>query len=228
MSPRTVVSTFRLPRPTASSISRLAPKKRSCTTVAAKTFSPPAAGCGRTRSGRTSSRTRVPGGCDRAGTARRPIGVSTASAGDDLAVEQVGAADEVRDEGVRRMVVDLLRRGDLHQAPVAQHGDAVGERQRLVLVVGDEQRGDVLPLLDAPDLVAHREAGRRVERRQRLVEQQRTRLEHQRAGERDALLLAAGELARQPVAETGEVDQLQHRLRTPLALAHVDLRTRSG
>ncbi len=66
--------------------------------------------------------------------------------------------------------------------------------------------------LDAPDLVAHRHPRRGVERRQRLVEQQRVRLEHQRASERDALLLAAGELRRQPLGEPAEADLLEHRV----------------
>src|SRR3546814_848216 len=39
-----------------------------------------------------------------------------------------------------------------------------------------------------------------VEIGERLVEQQNRRLQHQRAGDRDALLLAAGELAGQPLA----------------------------
>src|SRR3712207_8831774 len=34
----------------------------------------------------------------------------------------------------------LLGRAHLHHAPVAHDRDAVGERQRLLLVVGDEQR----------------------------------------------------------------------------------------
>ena len=44
-------------------------------------------------------------------------------------------------------------------------------------------------------LAAHLQAQELVERRQRLVEQQHARVGDQRAGERDALLLAAGELA---------------------------------
>ena len=54
---------------------------------------------------------------------------------------------------------------------------------------------------------------RGVERRQRLVEQQRVRLEHQRAAERDALLLAAGELRRQALGESAEADLIEHRQR---------------
>ena len=49
----------------------------------------------------------------------------------------------------------------------------------------------------------------RVERRERLVEQQHRRLDRQRAGDRDALLLAAGELVRVAVGGLREAHQLQ-------------------
>ena len=176
MGPRTVVSISRLPSPTANSTSRLAPKNRSWTTARREHVLAAAARAGLDALGaqqQAHPRARRPRPCG--GVTRRPSGVSTTSGRDDVAVDQVGAADEARDEAVGGTVVDLLRRGHLHQPAVAQHDDAVGERQRLVLVVGDEQRRDVLPLLDAPDLVAHRQPRRRVERRQRLVEQQRAR-----------------------------------------------------
>ena len=48
--------------------------------------------------------------------------------------------------------------------------------------------------LDAADLIAQLHAHLRVERRERLVEQQHARAGDERAGERDALLLAAREL----------------------------------
>ena len=95
------------------------------------------------------------------GVARRPSGVSTASGAERPAVDQIGAADEVGDEGIGRRVVDLVRRRRLHEAALAHHDHAIGERQRFVLVVRDEQRGDVLLALDAPDLVAHRRSASR-------------------------------------------------------------------
>ena len=49
-----------------------------------------------------------------------------------------------------------------------------------------------------------------VERRQRLVEQQHPRPLGERARERDALALAAGELVRLAGAEAVELDQRQH------------------
>ena len=59
----------------------------------------------------------------------------------DAAFEHVGAADEIEHVRRRRRAVDLVGRADLLDAAVAQHHDAVGQLQRLFLVVGDEQRG---------------------------------------------------------------------------------------
>ena len=60
------------------------------------------------------------------------------------------------------------------------------------------------------DFLAQRHAHLGVERRQRLVEQQQLRLRRQRAGQRHALLLAAGKLVGIAVAELRQLDELQH------------------
>ena len=140
----------------------------------------------------------------------------------DGRLEQVGAADEARDESVGRTIVERRRRVDLHEPAAAHDGDAIAERQRLVLVVRDQQRRDALVALQRADLVAQRDARPGVERGQRLVEQERARLEHQRARQRHALLLAAGELARQPVRQRRQSHALQHRARAPAPLRLVD------
>ena len=73
----------------------------------------------------------------------------------------------------------------------------------------DEDAGDVQlvvqPAQPAAQLLAH--LG--VERAERLVQQQHLRLDRQRAGQRDALALAAGELVRIAVGEPVELHQLQ-------------------
>ncbi len=86
-----------------------------------------------------------------------------------------------------RILLDLAARHD---------GDPVRDRERLVLVVGHEHGRDADALLDLPDVLAHAHAQLRVEVRERLVEEQQLRLEHERSGERDALLLAAGDARR--------------------------------
>ena len=89
------------------------------------------------------------------------------------------------------------------------HADPVGHRQRLGLVVGDEDGGDAELELDPADLLAQLHPHLGVQRRQRLVEQQHLRRDGQRAGQGHPLLLAAGELVRVPVAAVGQADQLQ-------------------
>ena len=56
-------------------------------------------------------------------------------------------------------------------------------------------------LLQFADVLAHAPAQLGVEVRQRLVEEQHLRLQHERAGDRDALLLAAGEFGRRALLE---------------------------
>ena len=50
----------------------------------------------------------------------------------------------------------------------------------------------------------------RIERRGRLVEQQHLGVGDEHRGDRDALLLAAGELVRRPVGEAGDLEHRQH------------------
>ena len=75
--------------------------------------------------------------------------------------------------------------------------------------MGDEDAGDVelvvQPAQPAAQLLAH--LG--VERAERLVEQQHLGLDGQRAGQRDALALAAGELGREAVGQPVELHQPQ-------------------
>ena len=114
----------------------------------------------------------------------------------DTAGEPVDGAQEAVGESGGRLLVDLLRRAHLLDLALVHHHDAVGHLQRLFLVVGDEDRGDVQlvvqPAQPAPQLLAH--LG--VERAERLVQQQHLRLDRQRARQRHALPLAAGELRR--------------------------------
>ena len=75
----------------------------------------------------------------------------------------------------------------------------------------DERDADVV--LDRLQLELHLLAQLEVERAERLVEEQDLRLVDERAGEGDALLLAAGELPRLPPLEAVQVDELEDRTR---------------
>ena len=125
--------------------------------------------------------------------------------------EHVDLADEIRDEGACRIAIDLLRSADLLDSALIHHDDLVGHGQRFLLIVRDHDGGHAEPLLQRADLAAQAQAFQRIERGQRLVQQQEPRRSRQGAGQRDALLLAAGELPgilRPRIGQSDELEQL--------------------
>ena len=98
-------------------------------------------------------------------------------------------------KAVRGRVVKLLRRADLLELAGIHHRDLVRHDERFRLVVRDVDEGRRELMLQQLQLDLHALAQLQVERAERLVEQQHVRLEHHAARDRDALLLAAGELA---------------------------------
>ena len=80
--------------------------------------------------------------------------------------------------------------------PRRHHADAVGQHRRLVERMRDQQHGRAGLAPQPQQLVAHQQPGLLVERAERLVEQDQPRLQHQRAGDADALAHAAGQLRR--------------------------------
>ena len=119
-------------------------------------------------------------------------------------------ADEAGDERVRRAFVEIdRRRGLLDPAAVQQH-DLVGHRHRLDLIVRDVDHRDAQRALQVADLGAHVLPQLRIEIRQRLVHQADRRLGDDRPAERDALLLAAGELRRLAVEQLREPEEVGH------------------
>ena len=113
------------------------------------------------------------------------------------------------DEARARAIVDVARRTDLVDPAGVHHGDAVGHRHRLFLVVRHEDQRDAELLLQLLELELHALAQLAVERGERLVAQQHARPDHDRARQRDALLLAAGELRRTAILVALERDLAQ-------------------
>ena len=103
----------------------------------------------------------------------------------------IHVADEFGDELVARRGVDLVRRADLDQLARAHDADAVGHHHRLLETVGDVDEGLAGLAVDVLQLLLERLAQLVVDGRQRLVEEQDFGIEGERAGERDALALAA-------------------------------------
>ena len=73
----------------------------------------------------------------------------------------------------------------------------------------DVDERDLDLVLDPLQLELHLLAQLEVERAEGLVEEEHARPVHERAGERDPLLLAAGELPRLAPLEPGEPDELE-------------------
>jgi len=121
------------------------------------------------------------------------------------------------------VVVDVACAADLVDAPVEHDDDAVRHDHGLGLVVRDVERGDADPLLQRADEESHLVAQLGVEVGERLVEQQQPRLDHQRAREGHALLLAAGELARVALAQARELHHREHGIDPALHLRGGDL-----
>src|SRR6266480_7213562 len=112
------------------------------------------------------------------------------------AFQQVGHADETRDEIAGGPLVYLDRRAELLDVALVEHGQAVAHGERFLLVVGHVDEADPDLALDPLELDLHLLAQLQVQRAERLVEQEHLRLVDDRAGERDPLPLPAGKLDR--------------------------------
>jgi len=97
------------------------------------------------------------------------------------------------------------------------HHHPVGEKNRFVDIVGDQQRGDLCALADRQQFVLHLLASQRIEGAERFVQQQDARAGHQPPGNRHALGHATGELVRVGTGKVGEPYQLNEILDALLA-----------
>ena len=84
--------------------------------------------------------------------------------------------------------------------------------------MGDEDEGEAERALQGLQLALHRLAQLQVERAERLVEQQHLRAQDQRARQRHALALAAGQLRRLARLHADELDQRERLAAELLAL----------
>src|SRR5581483_6715920 len=129
-----------------------------------------------------------------------------------------GAAEEVEHEGRCRMLIELVDAAALLDAAAIHHDDTIGELERFFLIVRDEDRGVAGAIVQraepAPQILAHL----RIERAERLVEQQHARLDRERARERNALLLPAGELVRIALLQSRQLHELEQFLHATLDL----------
>ena len=97
----------------------------------------------------------------------------------------------------------------LHHPPVLDDDQPVRQDQRVQRVVRDDQRGTRVFAEVPVQLGAGVQPGTGVQRGQRLVEQQQSRVDGERAGQRDPLRLAAGKLPGLAAGVPGQPDPLQ-------------------
>ena len=102
---------------------------------------------------------------------------------------------------------------DARARPRRHDHDAVGKRDRLFEIVGDEQHRLAVGVPQFQQQIAHDLAGLRIERPERLVHQQDLGIADQYLREADALALAAREHMRIAVAERAETDRGEPALR---------------
>ncbi len=118
-----------------------------------------------------------------------PLDVAT---GDRLGVRR----EECLRVRVQRPQEEILRGGELDDLAEIHHRDPVGDVADDGEVVRDEEIGEVELLLQLDEQVQDLGLDRDVERGDRLVGDDELRLQDERAGEADALALAAAELVR--------------------------------
>ena len=93
--------------------------------------------------------------------------------------------------GMLRLAEDRVGRRQLDELADIHHRDAVGDVAHHREVVGDEQEGELQPRLQLEQQVQHLRLDRDVERGDRLVGHHQPRIGGERAGDADALALAA-------------------------------------
>src|SRR3954453_18143002 len=104
--------------------------------------------------------------------------------------------------------MNLVGRSELLQASVAQDGDPVRQLQRLVLVMGDEDRGLACALVDIAQPPSKIFSHFRVQSAEGLVQEQHPRL-NRSARERHALALSARELGWEALLQPRKLDEVK-------------------
>ena len=118
---------------------------------------------------------------------------------------------------MQRILVQLVAARQLHQLAQVHHRDAIADVADDGEVVGDEEVGEAELLLQVFQQVDDLRLNRDVKRGDRLVGDDEVWLDGERAGDADALPLAAGELVREAAGvERVEADDT-HELRHPFA-----------
>src|SRR5207342_769097 len=106
---------------------------------------------------------------------------------DETRLQAVVLANERSDEQIYRSLVKPPGIIDLLDAAMSKHGDPIGHRHRLRLVVGDVDHRDAEAVVKASEFELHLLAQLFVECAERFVHQDQLRLKHERTRHRYAL-----------------------------------------
>src|SRR5690606_7280208 len=117
--------------------------------------------------------------------------------------------DKAEDEGRGGAVIDAVGRADLLDPALAHDAETVGQFQRFLLVVGDEDGGVAGALVDFAQPFAQFTPHLGIERAEGLVEEENARFDGQGLGQRHALALAAGQLVGIAPFEPGQLHQVE-------------------
>ena len=103
----------------------------------------------------------------------------------------------------------IRRRAQLHHLASVEHTDAVGQDRGVFERMRDEQGREPQSAQRVAKLVADLLARDRIERAERFVEEQHSRLAGERAREGHALALAAGQLGREDSREMRDTEAFE-------------------
>ena len=107
---------------------------------------------------------------------------------------------------IRRVVV---HNGHDPRRTLAEDNDAIGEKQGLFHVVGNEQDREPRVLPQTHKLALHADARERIQLAERFVEHEQGGVVDERPRERHALRHAAGQLMREGIGKLAQPNQLQ-------------------
>jgi hypothetical protein len=127
-----------------------------------------------------------------------------------LSVHDRTAPDKAGYIDMDRCAINLGGRSHLQQSSTIEHRDAIGQRQRLALVVGHIDNGRAGGTVDVAERIQHCGTQMNVEIGQRLVEQDYACIGHNASGKRHTLPLSARKLVNFACSESGKPDHGEH------------------
>src|SRR4029079_11521115 len=130
----------------------------------------------------------------------------------------VELGEKAGDEERRRAAKEFIRRAGLDDSAGTEHDDAVGDADRVLRIMGDEDRGGPRLAKEFDGAAADEIACAAGEIGKGLVHEDDIPPPRQGTGASDSLLLAARDEMRKGVAECGEADAIEQIARDSFTL----------